>query len=103
MVGAAALAADRARVLGHRVDERWLSARTGSWEQRRYCIATAGIVGWTVRQSWFQRRAGLATLIAATAAGVKAYRVVDVPQDWAWSVIAQASPWLADSAGAHRG
>ncbi len=103
MAGAAALAADRARVLGHRVDERWLSARTGSWEQRRYCIATAGIVGWTVRQSWFQRRAGLATLIAATAAGVKAYRVVDVPQDWAWSVIAQASPWLADSAGAHRG
>lgn len=76
-VGAALLAADRARVLGHRVDARWLTARTGSWEQRRYAISTDGIIGWTVRQSWFQRRAGVATLIAATAAGVKAYRVID--------------------------
>jgi putative membrane protein len=96
-VGAALLAADRVRSLGHRVDPHWLSARTGSWEQSRYCIATAGIIGWTVHQSWFQRRAGVATLIAATAAGVKAYRVIDVPQEWAWSVAAQASPWVADS------
>lgn len=95
--GAALLAADRVRALGHRVDSRWLTARTGSWEQRRYCIETAGIVGWTVRQSWFQRRAGVATLIAATAAGVKAYRVIDVPAEWAWSVAAEASPWVAGS------
>ncbi|MEB3031304.1 PH domain-containing protein [[Mycobacterium] nativiensis] len=97
---AALLAADRARALGHRVDRHWLTARTGSWEQRRYCISTAGIIGWTVRQSWFQRRAGVATLIAATAAGVKSYRVIDVPEEWAWSVAAQASPWVADSAWA---
>ncbi|MEB3062329.1 PH domain-containing protein [[Mycobacterium] zoologicum] len=96
-VGAALLAADRARALGHRVDARWLTARTGSWEQRRYAISTDGIIGWTVRQSWFQRRAGVATLIAATAAGVKAYRVIDVPEAWAWSVAAQASPWVAGS------
>lgn len=102
-VGAALLAADRARALGHRVDAHWLSARTGSWEQRRYCISTAGIVGWTVRQSWFQRRAGVATLIAATAAGVKSYRVIDVPQEWAWSVAAQASPWVAQSRWTRRG
>lgn len=96
-LGAVLLAADRVRALGHRVDAHWLSARNGSWEQRRYCISTAGIVGWTVRQSWFQRRAGVATLIAATAAGVKAYRVNDVPQEWAWSVAATASPWVAGS------
>lgn len=96
-LGAALLAADRVRALGHRVDPHWLSARTGSWEQRRYCIATAGIIGWTVHQSWFQRRAGVATLIAATAAGVKAYRVIDVPEAWAWSIAAQASPWVAHS------
>ena len=95
--GAALLAADRARSLGHRVDARWLTARTGSWEQRRYAISTDGIIGWTVRQSWFQRRVGVATLIAATAAGVKAYRVIDVPAQWAWSVAGQASPWVADS------
>ncbi|HEU4363522.1 MAG TPA: PH domain-containing protein [Mycobacterium sp.] len=96
------LAVDRVRGLGHRVDRRWLVARTGSWERRRYCIATAGIVAWTVRQTWFQRRAGVATLVAATAAGVKAYRVIDVPEAWAWSVAAQASPWVADSRWARR-
>jgi len=99
-VGAALLATDRSRALGHRVDRDWLTARTGSWEQRRYCLAAAGIIGWTVRQSWFQRRAGVATLVAATAAGVKAYRVIDVPVELAWSVAAQASPWVADSAWA---
>lgn len=93
----ALLAADRVAALGHRVDARWLVARTGSWERRRYCIDTAGIIGWTVRQTWFQRRAGVATLIAATAAGVKAYRVLDVPAEWAWSVAATASPWVAES------
>jgi putative membrane protein len=96
------LAVDRVRALGHRVEEGWLMARTGSLERRRYCIATAGIVGWTVRQSWFQRRAGVATLVAATAAGAKAYRVIDVPVDWAWSVAGQASPWVADSRWARR-
>ncbi len=93
---AAALAADRARALGHRVDEHWLVARAGSLERRRDCIAADGIIGWTVRQTFFQRRAGVATLIAATAAGVKHYRVIDVPTELSWTVAATASPWVAD-------
>ena len=91
------LAADRCRALGHRVGDGWLVARAGSVERRRDCIDAAGIVGWTVRQTWFQRRAGVATLIAATAAGVKGYRVLDVPAAQAWSVVAAASPWVADN------
>ncbi|PQM45801.1 hypothetical protein C1Y40_04012 [Mycobacterium talmoniae] len=79
------------------MDADWLVARTGSLQRRRDCIATAGIIAWTVRQSWFQRRAGVATLVAATAAGVKAYQVVDIPAAQAWAVTAQASPWVADS------
>jgi len=93
----ALLALDRSRSLGHRVGEGWLVARTGSLQRRRDCIAAPGIIGWTVRQTLMQRRAGVATLIAATAAGVKHYRVIDVPADLAWSVAAQASPWVADS------
>ena len=89
------LATDRARSLGHRVSHGWLVARSGSLERRRDCIAGAGIVGWTVRQSWSQRRAGVATLIAATAAGVKSYEVIDVPAELAWSIAAAASPWVA--------
>jgi putative membrane protein len=93
----ALLAADRVRALGHRVDGRWLVARAGSLERRRDCIAAEGIIGWTVRQTFFQRRAGVATLIAATAAGVKHYQVIDVPAELSWSIAATASPWVADS------
>jgi putative membrane protein len=93
-----ALLADyRVRALGHRVDGRWLVARAGSLERRRDCIAADGIIGWTVRQTFFQRRAGVATLIAATAAGTKHYQVIDVPADESWSIAGTASPWVADS------
>ena len=91
----ALLAADRSRSLGHRVGDGWLVARTGSLQRRRDCISTPGIIGWTVRQTLMQRRAGVATLIAATAAGVKHYQVIDVPADIAWSIAAEASAWVA--------
>jgi putative membrane protein len=93
----ALLAADRALALGHRVDNRWLVMRSGSLVRRRDCLAAAGIIGWTVRQSPFQRRAGVATLVAATAAGTKRYPLIDVPENLVWGVAAQASPWVADS------
>jgi putative membrane protein len=91
------LAFDRSRALGHRVDAEWLVARAGSLDRRRDCIAAAGIIGWTVRQTLLQRRAGVATLIAATAAGVKSYQVLDVPAELAWSIAGSASPWVAES------
>ena len=89
------LAVDRSRSLGHRVGGGWLVARAGSMQRRRDCVAGPGIVGWTVRQSWPQRRAGVATLVAATAAGTKRYEVLDVPADAAWTIAATTSPWLA--------
>lgn len=100
-VCSAFLAADRSRSLGHRVGGGWLVARAGSVQRRRDCIDGAGVVGWTVRQSLLQRRAGVATLIAATAAGVKRYEVVDVPADLAWSIAATTSPWLDSTDWAH--
>jgi putative membrane protein len=96
-VAGALLAADRARALGHRVGDGWLVARSGSLDRRRDCLAAAGVIGWTARQTLFQRRAGVATLIAATPAGIKGYRVLDVPAELAWSVAAAASPWVAES------
>jgi putative membrane protein len=91
------LAVDRSRALGHRVSVEWLVARAGSLDRRRDCIATAGIIGWTVRQTLLQRRAGVATLVAATAAGVKRYQLLDVPAELAWTIAGVASPWLADT------
>lgn len=93
-VFSAYLAFDRARSLGHRVGGGWLVARSGSLTRRRDCVAAAGIVGWTVRQTLFQRRAGVATVIAATAAGVKRYELIDVPADLAWTIAGTTSPWV---------
>jgi putative membrane protein len=92
------LAADRSRSLGHRVGGGWRVARAGSLQRRRDCVAAEGIVGWTVRQTLMQRRVGVATVIAATAAGVKRYEVIDVPVDVAWSIAATTSPWVGASA-----
>jgi len=102
MVCCALMAADRVQALGHRVDADWLVARAGCLERRRDCLATAGIIGWTVRQTPMQRRAGVVTLVAATAAGVKRYPLIDVPEQQAWSVAATASPWVAGSVWATR-
>lgn len=99
----ALLAHDRSRSLGHLVSDGWLVARTGSLQRRRDCIAAPGIIGWTVRQTFMQRRAGVATLIAATAAGVKHYQVIDVPARLAWTIVGEASPWVADTRWARPG
>ncbi|KMO76740.1 Bacterial membrane flanked domain protein [Mycolicibacterium chlorophenolicum] len=96
-VGGGLLATDRSRSLGHRVGDGWLVTRAGSVTRHRHCVAAAGIVAWTVRQTVMQRRAGVATLVAATAAGVKRYELLDVPADTAWSIAATASPWLTSS------
>ncbi|MCM6775882.1 PH domain-containing protein [Nocardia sp. CDC159] len=92
---AAAVAEDRYRGLGHAVlpgTPTWLITRHGSLDRDRDCLEAPGIIGWTVRQTYFQRRAGLATLTAATAAGKKRYHVVDVPIERAWALIEAVTP-----------
>jgi putative membrane protein len=76
---ACAVAADRYRGLGHRLAGGWLVTRTGSLVRRRSIIGTDAIIGWRIHQTWFQRRAGLMTLTATTAAGQQHYSVRDVP------------------------
>ncbi|MGN6792453.1 MAG: PH domain-containing protein [Streptosporangiaceae bacterium] len=76
---AAMLAADRYRSLGHRLAGGWLVTRTGTLARRRNIISTDAIIGWRVHQTWFQRRQGLITLTATTAAGQQHYSVRDIP------------------------
>ncbi len=95
---AAALAADRYRGLGHAVlpagdgSPTWLITRSGSLDRDRDCLEAPGIIGWTVRQSFWQRRSGIATVVAATAAGKKHYHIVDIPLEQAWELIESATP-----------
>ncbi|MGA8116230.1 MAG: PH domain-containing protein [Actinocatenispora sp.] len=72
------LAADRYRSLGHRLIDGILVTRRGSLVRRRCALPCDGIIGWNVHQSFFQRRAGLATLTATTAGGGQAYPVQDI-------------------------
>lgn len=76
---AAAVAADRYRSLGHRLTGGWLVTRTGTFARRRNVLGTDAIIGWRMHQTWFQRRRGLMTLTATTAAGQQGYSVRDVP------------------------
>ncbi len=91
---AALLAADRYRALGHALADGHLVSRQGSLRRRRSVLACDGIIGWNVRRSFFQRRAGLATLVATTAAGAQRYDVPDVGHSTALRLADQATPGL---------
>jgi putative membrane protein len=96
LAAAAGLAVDRYRSLGHAVTATHLVTRHGSLDRQRVVLARDGIIGWKVEQSFFQRRADLATLVATTAAGRQHYDVVDVPVEEAYAVLARISPELVD-------
>jgi putative membrane protein len=58
-------------------------------------VSAEGIIGWNVERSFFQRRAGLATLTATTAAGHQHYDVQDVDLGEALRVAEELVPGLA--------
>jgi putative membrane protein len=91
-----ALAADRYRSLGHAVAGPRLVARAGSLVRRRHVLASEGIIGWNVGRTLFQRRAGLVTLTATTAAGRQRYDVQDVELDEALRVAEALLPGLLE-------
>lgn len=87
-----ALGRTRARWLGHAVTDRFLVTRSGSIRLSTSVIERRGAVGVTVRRSFFQRRAGVATVSLATAAGNKDYPVLDLPQDQVGKLATQIVP-----------
>lgn len=92
----AGLAFDRYRRLGHGLTDGHLVVRSGSLRGRRDIVQRTGIIGWNLQQSWFQRRAGLVTLVATTAAGEQAYAAVDVPEHLAIALAHDAVPGLVE-------
>jgi putative membrane protein len=91
---ATALAADRYGQLGHGLTDGYLVVRSGTLRGRRDVLQRTGIIGWNVQQSWFQRRAGLVTLVATTAAGQQAYAAFDLPEAEAIALADAAVPGL---------
>jgi putative membrane protein len=91
-----ALAVDRARGLGHDLVDGHLVARSGSLDRRREALATPSVIGWNLRASWFQRRAGLTDLTATTAGGRQQVRVLDIPHGEAVALARSAQPGLLE-------
>ncbi|HUC59381.1 MAG TPA: PH domain-containing protein [Streptosporangiaceae bacterium] len=88
---AVVVATDRYRNLGHLLSDGWLVTRAGSFARRRSIIGTDAIIGWRIRQTWFQRRSGLMTVTATTAAGQQHYSLRDVPVEVGLAVAAGAT------------
>ncbi|GGU88794.1 hypothetical protein GCM10010275_26210 [Streptomyces litmocidini] len=88
------LALDAYRALGHGVSGGFLVARSGTVRRTTVALQRSGVIGWTVRQSYFQRRAGLLTLTATTAAGAGAYAVRDAGEGQGLVFAAEAVPGL---------
>jgi putative membrane protein len=89
-----ALALDRYARLGHALTPAYVVVRWGSLRGRRDALQRTGIIGWNIRQSFFQRRAGLVSLTATTAAGQQSYELLDVPEPVAIALADAAVPGL---------
>ncbi|MFI6104918.1 PH domain-containing protein [Streptomyces sp. NPDC051310] len=93
---AVAFALDAYRALGHGISGGYLLTRSGTVRRATVALQRGGVIGWTVRQSWLQRRAGLVTLTATTAAGAGAYHVHDADGSEALRFAADAVPELLE-------
>ncbi|MET9376593.1 PH domain-containing protein [Streptomyces sp. NPDC002992] len=88
------LALDAYRNLGHGITGGYLVARSGTIRRSTVALQRGGVIGWTVKQSYFQRRAGVLTLTATTAAGAGAYDIHDAGEGEGLAFAAEAVPDL---------
>ncbi|MDT0302993.1 PH domain-containing protein [Streptomonospora wellingtoniae] len=72
------LGIDRYRSLGHGDDGRQVSVRSGSLRRVQAVVVRDAIIGWTWKQTLFQRRVGLADLELSVGAGSGGYSAIDV-------------------------
>ena len=85
---------DRYRGLGHAFTGRYLVTRSGSLDRGTAAVRCDGMTGVVVERSYFQRRAGLVTVIAPVAAGKGRYHVLDVGESDGLALADRAVPGL---------
>jgi putative membrane protein len=90
------IAVDRYRSLGHGLVDQFLVVAEGTVVRRRVALHSDAVIGWTLRSSLFQRRAGLTTLIATTACGRQHYRALDIAATEAVPFAMAVTPGLLD-------
>lgn len=85
---------DNYRSLGNALDERYLVTRNNSLVRSTVALQRTGIIGWRIHRSFFQRRSGLVTIGATTAAGAGVYHVTDVGESDGLALADEAVPDL---------
>lgn len=88
------LAEQRYASLGHATLPDTIVARSGLFPRTRSMLERDGIIGWRIRSTYFQRRRGLVTLGATTAAGAGVVDIPDIPAELATAMVAEVSPAL---------
>lgn len=89
------LGLDRYRSLGHAYDGTRLSVRSGTLPRSQAVIERRAVVGWTIRQTVFQRQAKVLTVIAGVGAGSGGYQAVDTGEHQGVDFAASVTPdWL---------
>ncbi|WP_335935962.1 PH domain-containing protein [Streptomyces sp. PTD5-9] len=84
------------RALGHALSGDYLVVRSGPVRRSTAALERAGVIGWTVRQTYFQRRSGVLSVTATTAAGAGAYTAHDTDASEGLDFAARAVPGLLE-------
>ena len=93
---AAVVAETSYRHLGHATVGDHLVIGSGELTRVRTVLEHDGIIGWVLQQSFFQRRTGLATVVACVGAGTGGYAAIDLAAaDVAPFTAAASEPWAA--------
>jgi putative membrane protein len=82
----------RYAALGHAAGPSSLAVRAGWLVREHTVLQRRAVVGWQVQQSWFQRRAGLVTVVACVGAGSGGYAAVDI-------AAAEVAPFVRAASG----
>ena len=87
----------RYAALGHAAGPNSFAVRSGWLVREHTVLQRRAVVGWQVRQTVVQRRAGLATVLACVGAGRGGYAAVDMAADEAAAFTAAASGAWAET------
>ena len=89
------LGLDRYRSLGHAHDGILVAVRSGSLRRRQAVVERRAVVGWTIKQTWFQRRVGLVTLVVGVGAGRGGYPAIDMSAEQSAEFARRVTPrWV---------
>lgn len=94
---AVAMAEQSYKHLGHGITAQHVVSGHGTLGVTREVLERSGVIGWVIRQSFFQRRRGLATLVATTAAGSESIDILDIPLPLALAVARETTPEAFES------